>query len=234
MRLSGKKAKTQAPNMKNRMAYSLRFAAILVLLGSLTQLAGCDSSTGTGGAKEILNVSYDPTRELYKEYDVAFARHWKETTGETVTAHTSQRRIGQAGPQRDRWFGGLGGHPWLWPMTWMPSPRRGLLAKDWQTGPKKLPNNNSPYTSTILFLVRKGNPKGIHDWDDLIKPGDRDHHAASQDLGRRPLELPGRLGIRAEPRIGRSRQAARSQAGRGGRSGPEEGEGVRQRACIIT
>ncbi len=156
--------------MKNRTTYSLRFAAILALLGGLIQFAGCGSSTGTGGAKEILNVSYDPTRELYKEYDVAFARHWKETTGETVTAHTSN---GGSGKQARSVIDGSEASVVTLGLAYDVDAiaEAGLLAKDWQTGPKKLPNNNTPYTSTILFLVRKGNPKGIHDWDDLIKPG---------------------------------------------------------------
>ena len=81
----------------------------------------------------------------------------------------------------------------------------GLLARDWQ---KRLPNNSSPYTSTIVFLVRKGNPKGIKDWDDLVKPGRPGHHAEPQDLGRRALELPRGLGLRAQAAGRQRRQGA--------------------------
>ena len=115
-------------------------------------------------------MSYDPTRELYKEYDAAFAKHWKETTGETVTVHSSH---GGSGKQARSVIDGSEASVVTLALAYDIDAiaERGLLAKDWQTGPKKLPNNNSPYTSTILFLVRKGNPKGIRDWDDLVKPG---------------------------------------------------------------
>ena len=146
------------------------FAILLVLSSGVALLSGCGSSTGAGGGKEILNVSYDPTRELYKEYDVAFAKHWKDLTGETVTAHTSN---GGSGKQARSVIDGSEASVVTLGLAYDVDAiaAAGLLATDWQTGPHKLPNNNTPYTSTILFLVRKGNPKGIHDWDDLIKPG---------------------------------------------------------------
>ena len=152
------------------MTFARSFAAALVLLSGVAFLSGCGSSTGVNGGKEILNVSYDPTRELYKEYDAAFARHWKETSGETVTVHTSNAGSGkQARSVIDGSEASVVTLALAYDVDAIAE--KGLLAKDWQTGPKKLPNNNSPYLSTILFLVRKGNPKGIHDWDDLIKPG---------------------------------------------------------------
>ena len=156
--------------MKNDVAVPRWFAAVLALLGGLTLLSGCGSSTGAGGGKELLNVSYDPTRELYKEYDVAFARHWKETTGETVTVHSSH---GGSGKQARSVIDGSEASVVTLALAYDIDAiaERGLLAKDWQTGAKRLPHNNSPYTSTILFLVRKGNPQGIRDWDDLVKPG---------------------------------------------------------------
>ena len=87
---------------------------------------------------------------------------------------------------------------------------KGLIAADWQ---KRLPQNASPYTSTIVFLVRKGNPKGIKDWDDLIKTGRQRHHAESENLGRRALELSGRLGLCAEEiRLGRQGQTVRRRS----------------------
>ena len=85
----------------------------------------------------------------------------------------------------------------------------GLIPADWQ---KRLPHNSAPYTSTIVFLVRKGNPKGIKDWDDLVKPGVEVDHAQPEDLGRRALELPGGLGLRAEAARRRRRQGAASSS----------------------
>ncbi len=152
------------------MAFARWNAAVLALLGGVTLLSGCGSSSGTGGGKDILNVSYDPTRELFKEYDAAFAKHWKETTGENVTVHSSH---GGSGKQARSVIDGSDASVVTLGLAYDVDAiaEKGLLAKDWQTGLKRLPNNNSPYLSTILFLVRKGNPKGIHDWDDLVKPG---------------------------------------------------------------
>ncbi|MGA2257769.1 MAG: sulfate ABC transporter substrate-binding protein [Thermoguttaceae bacterium] len=156
--------------MKNAVAFFRSFVASVVLLSGIALLSGCGYSSGEIGGTELLNVSYDPTRELYKEYDAAFAKHWKETTGETVTVHTSNAGSGK---QARSVIDGLGASVVTLALAYDIDAiaEKGLLAKDWQTGPKKLPNNNSPYLSTILFLVRKGNPKGIRDWDDLIKPG---------------------------------------------------------------
>lgn len=118
-------------------------------------------------AAELLNVSYDPTRELYQDINKAFADQWKKQTGETVTIKQSHGGSGkqslsvQHGLQADVVTLGLG-----YDIDVLAD--QGLLAKNWDT---RLPNNSSPYTSTIVFLVRKGNPKGIKDWGDLIKPG---------------------------------------------------------------
>jgi sulfate transport system substrate-binding protein len=152
------------------MEFGRSYAVVLVLLGGLALLSGCGPSGGSGGGTDILNVSYDPTRELFKEYDAAFAKHWKETTGETVTVHSSH---GGSGKQARSVIDGSEASVVTLGLAYDVDAiaEKGLLAKDWQTGPQKLPNNNSPYLSTILFLVRKGNPKGIHDWDDLVKPG---------------------------------------------------------------
>jgi sulfate transport system substrate-binding protein len=117
---------------------------------------------------EILNVSYDPTRELYKEYNEAFAAHWKQQTGQTVTIKQSH---GGAGKQARAVIDGLKADVVTLALAYdidAISERAGLFPVNWQ---ERLPNNSSPYTSTIVFLVRKGNPKGIKDWDDLIKPG---------------------------------------------------------------
>lgn len=115
----------------------------------------------------LLNVSYDPTRELYQEYNTAFAKHWKAKTGEDVKINQShggsgkQSRSVQDGLEADVVTLALAGD-----VDALVSP--GLVSADWG---KRLPHNSAPYTSTIVFLVRKGNPKGIKDWDDLVKPG---------------------------------------------------------------
>jgi len=116
---------------------------------------------------ELLNVSYDPTRELYQEYNAAFAKNWKSKTGDEVTVQQShggsgkQARAVADGLDADVVTLGLG-----YDIDILAD--KGLVDKEWQ---KALPGNSSPYTSTIVFLVRKGNPKGIKDWDDLVKPG---------------------------------------------------------------
>jgi sulfate transport system substrate-binding protein len=121
-------------------------------------------------AKEIrlLNVSYDPTRELYQDVNVAFAKQWKEKTGDTVIIQQSH---GGSGRQARAVIDGLEGDVVTLALAYdidAISQKSHLIAPDWQ---KRLPNNSTPYTSTIVFLVRKGNPKGIKDWDDLVKPG---------------------------------------------------------------
>ena len=115
----------------------------------------------------LLNVSYDPTRELYQEYNVAFAKHWKAKTGETVTIKAAH---GGSGKQARAVIDGLDADVVTLALAYDVDEvaKAGLTAKDWQ---KKLPLNASPYTSTIVLLVRKGNPKGIKDWGDLVKPG---------------------------------------------------------------
>jgi sulfate transport system substrate-binding protein len=114
-----------------------------------------------------LNVSYDPTRELYQDVNAAFARHWKAKTGRTVTVRQSH---GGAAKQARAVIDGLEGHVLTLALAYDIDEvaASGLIAKDWQ---QRLPHNSSPYTSTIVFLVRKGNPKAIADWDDLVRPG---------------------------------------------------------------
>ncbi|HEY7497863.1 MAG TPA: sulfate ABC transporter substrate-binding protein [Vicinamibacterales bacterium] len=115
----------------------------------------------------LLNVSYDPTRELYREYNDAFAKYWKSKTGQTVTIRGSH---GGSGSQARAVIDGLDADVVTLALAWDIDAiaNAGLTDKAWQ---KRLPNNSSPYTSTIVFLVRKGNPKGIKDWGDLVKPG---------------------------------------------------------------
>ncbi len=115
----------------------------------------------------LLNVSYDPTRELYDEYNKAFAAKWKADTGDTVTIKQSH---GGAGKQARAVIDGLEADVVTLALAYDIDAiaAKGLLDTGWQ---KKLPDNATPYTSTIVFLVRKGNPKGIKNWDDLVKPG---------------------------------------------------------------
>jgi sulfate/thiosulfate transport system substrate-binding protein len=127
---------------------------------------------GMGGvaAKEIelLNASYDPTRELYRDVNAAFARYWQDKTGDKVTVRQSH---GGSGKQARAVIEGLGADVVTLALAYdidAIAEKGRLLPGDWQ---QRLPHNSSPYTSTIVFLVRKGNPKGIKDWDDLVKPG---------------------------------------------------------------
>jgi sulfate/thiosulfate transport system substrate-binding protein len=115
----------------------------------------------------LLNVSYDPTRELYREYNEAFAKYWRNKTGQTVTVRASH---GGSGSQARAVIDGLEADVVTLALAWDVDAiaNAGLVDKGWQ---KRLPNNSSPYTSTIVFLVRKGNPKGIKDWSDLVTPG---------------------------------------------------------------
>src|SRR5476651_1534905 len=115
----------------------------------------------------LLNVSYDPTRELYQDVNTAFAKEWKTKTGDTVKIKQSH---GGSGKQARSVIDGLDADVVTLALAYDIDAiaDKGLTAKDWQ---KRLQHNSSPYTSTIVFLVRKGNPKGIKDWNDLIKPG---------------------------------------------------------------
>ncbi len=115
----------------------------------------------------LLNVSYDPTRELYQEINQAFAKQWKAGTGDTVSIRQSH---GGSGKQARTVIDGLDADVVTLALAYDTDAiaARGLLDKEWQ---KRLPKNASPYTSTIVFLVRKGNPKGIKDWSDIAKPG---------------------------------------------------------------
>jgi sulfate/thiosulfate-binding protein len=116
----------------------------------------------------LLNVSYDPTRELYQDVNGAFAKFWQQKTGQKVSIRQSH---GGSGKQARSIIDGLEADVATLALAYdidALADRGKLVPKDWQ---KRLPNNSSPYTSTIIFLVRKGNPKGIRDWEDLVKPG---------------------------------------------------------------
>ncbi len=145
-----------------KLSIVLTGSLIAVLIGSLINT--------TAQAKEIklLNVSYDPTRELYQDYNAAFAKYWKDKTGDTVVI---QQVHNGSGKSARAVIDGLQADVVTLALAYdidAIAEKSKLLPADWQ---KRLPNNSTPYTSTIVFLVRKGNPKGIKDWDDLIKTG---------------------------------------------------------------
>jgi sulfate transport system substrate-binding protein len=128
------------------------------------------ATAGAAMARDIslLNVSYDPTRELYQEYNAAFAKYWKAKTGDTVSVKGSH---GGSGKQARSVIDGLEADVVTLALAYDVdeiAERAKLLPTDWQ---KRLKHNSAPYTSTYIFLVRKGNPKGIKNWDDLVKPG---------------------------------------------------------------
>jgi sulfate transport system substrate-binding protein len=138
-------------------------------LKNLVLLAAALALPITAAAEtSILNVSYDPTRELYQDFNAVFAKHWKAKAGEELSIKASH---GGSGKQARAVIDGLEADVVTLALAYdidEIAERGKLLPADWQ---KRLPNNSAPYTSTIVFLVRKGNPKGIKDWDDLVKPG---------------------------------------------------------------
>ncbi len=133
--------------------------ALLLLAAALQPARAADLS--------LLNVSYDPTRELYQDFNKAFADHWKAKSGDSLKVRQSH---GGSGKQARAVIDGLAADVVTLALAYDIDEiaQRGQIAKDWQ---KRLPNNSAPYTSTIVFLVRKGNPKGIKDWNDLTKAG---------------------------------------------------------------
>jgi sulfate/thiosulfate-binding protein len=165
---------------------------LLVMISSLVALTACGARTETKtaesaapaaspaattgsaapkaspkGSVELLNVSYDPTRELYDSYNKSFQKYWLDKTGQNVTFKQSH---GGSGKQARSVIDGIEADVVTLALAYDIDSiaDKGILSKDWQ---KKFNDNSTPYTSTIVFLVRKGNPKGINDWDDLIKPG---------------------------------------------------------------
>jgi sulfate transport system substrate-binding protein len=138
------------------------FAATLAaFFFSVARIASADPAT-------LLNVSYDPTREFYAEYNPLFAAYWKKQTGQDLTIQQSH---GSSGAQSRAVIEGLEADVVTLALAFdidAISQRTQLIPADWQT---RLPEDSSPYTSTIVFLVRKGNPKHIHDWDDVARPG---------------------------------------------------------------
>lgn len=140
----------------------------LCFLCLLTGCSGSENRSSTAKSVNLLNVSYDPTREFYVEFNQAFQEHWLKEKGESVTIEQSH---GGAGKQARAVMDGLKADVLTLAISYdidVMAERTDLLPKDWQ---KRLPNNSSPYTSTIVLIVRKGNPKQIRDWNDLGKEG---------------------------------------------------------------
>jgi len=145
----------------NRPSLLLRRAALALALAFVAAGASARDIT-------LLNVSYDPTRELYQSFNAAFAKHWKQKTGDSLTLRQSH---GGSGKQARSVIDGLEADVVTLALAYDVDElhdKGKLIPADWQ---KRLPHNSSPYTSTIVFLVRKGNPKKIQDWGDLAKPG---------------------------------------------------------------
>jgi sulfate/thiosulfate transport system substrate-binding protein len=138
-----------------------------VVFAALASLALLIGSASAVGPIQLLNVSYDPTRELYQDFNAAFAKYYQAKTGKVVEVQQSH---GGSGKQARAVVDGLEADVVTLALAYDIDAiaESGLLPRDWQ---KRLEHNSSPYTSTIVFLVRKGNPKGIKDWGDLVKPG---------------------------------------------------------------
>ncbi len=153
---------SHSPALNRRTTHGLvRTLIVSLALGAASVAALAKDIT-------LLNVSYDPTRELYVDVNKAFAAHWKAKTGDTVSVRQSH---GGSGKQARSVIDGLEADVVTLALAYdidELSAKGKLIPADWQ---KRLKHNSSPYTSTIVFLVRKGNPKAIKDWDDLVKPG---------------------------------------------------------------
>lgn len=151
-----------------RTLQSFRWAIITAVIITLLTACGINNNEPAASSQiELLNVSYDPTRELYEEFNTSFAAYWKETTGGTITIKQSH---GGSGKQARAVIDGLDADIVTLALAGDIDAiaEIGNIKKDWQT---TFEHNSTPYTSTIVFLVRKGNPKGIKDWNDLINEG---------------------------------------------------------------
>lgn len=152
--------------------HSLLLLAALMIISVLSACGSSNASQGSGNdtkkSVKLLNVSYDPTRELYQHYNTAFAKYWKKKTNQNVTIQQSH---GGSGKQARSVIDGLKADVVTLALSGdidAIADSTDNLNKNWQ---KRLPDNSTPYTSTIVFLVRKGNPKHIKDWDDLTRKG---------------------------------------------------------------
>jgi sulfate transport system substrate-binding protein len=151
-----------------RGAFLMRLTAHIFIGLTAAALAAATFTGPAAAQSRMLNVSYDPTRELYRAFDEAFAKHWKDKTGKTIVIQQSH---GGSGAQARAVIDGLEADVVTLALQAdidAIAQNTGKIPADWRS---RLPNNSSPYTSTIVFLVRKGNPKGIKDWGDLIRDG---------------------------------------------------------------
>jgi len=148
-----------------KKSFRLFLLTALAFVLSTSTVFGAVTKKSEKKSVNLLNVSYDPTRELYAEYNVAFAKYWEKKTGQKVNIKQSH---GGSGAQARSVIDGLEADVVTLALEYDVSAveNKGLIAKGWQ---KRLANNSAPYKSTIVFLVRKGNPKNIKDWDDLIR-----------------------------------------------------------------
>jgi sulfate/thiosulfate-binding protein len=155
--------------MKPLFSQKLAAPLLSLLLAAVPALEGCSKPGAAQGEPiTLLNVSYDPTRELYTDVNAAFARQWEAKNGTKLVVKQSH---GGSGKQARAVIDGLDADVVTLALAYdvdMLHDKGNLLPENWQS---RLPNNSSPYTSTIVFVVRKGNPKAIHDWEDLLKPG---------------------------------------------------------------
>lgn len=151
--------------MQNHRSHAFRVSVFFRRVFQVAALAAVTSGISHAANISLMNVSYDPTRELYQEYNEAFSSYWKEKTGDTVKVRQSH---GGSGKQARTVIDGIAADV----VTLALAPdidaiaKRGLIAEDWQS---RFEHNSAPYTSTIVFLVRKGNPKKISNWEDLLK-----------------------------------------------------------------
>ena len=175
----------------------LRLQRVAIASVFALALHGCGSSNDAqsgSGRIELLNVSYDPTREFYREFNEGFAKEWKRrpvssSRSSSRTAAPAARPVRSSTDSR-RMSSRLRSRT----TSIRYNARASGSGANWQT---RFPDNSAPYTSTIVFLVRKGNPKQINDWPDLMQAGCQRRDAESEDLGRRALELSRGLGLRA-------------------------------------
>jgi sulfate/thiosulfate transport system substrate-binding protein len=149
-------------------ASTVHRSLLLALALALVACGGKSDAGSTSKPVELLNVSYDPTRELYEEFNAAFVKHWKKTKGQDVSIRQSH---GGSGKQARSVIDGLPADVVTLALAFDVDAlheQAKLIPKDWQS---RFADHSAPYTSTIVFVVRKGNPKGIRDWSDLVKPG---------------------------------------------------------------
>src|SRR5450432_450596 len=154
--------------MNSKSSMSPRRVRLIISAAMLLAAGLVSAATLRAATVNLLNVSYDPTRELYDDYNKAFAAYWKGKTGDTVVVNQSH---GGSGKQARSVIEGLEADVVTLALAYdidALAAQGGLIPANWQS---RLPNNSTPYTSTIVFLVRKGNPKNIHDWGDLARPG---------------------------------------------------------------